>query len=75
MSSSLKSFQVNVEDELDVQQQLCNHVAQDIGLDTEEVVFAHQTDSENVDQGRIVFWGLIARVCRIIIYYTDYVFD
>ena len=53
MSSSLKSFQVNVEDELDVQQQLCNHVAQDIGLDTEEVVFAHQTDSENVDQGRI----------------------
>ena len=54
MSSSLKSFQVDVEDETDVQQQLCNHVAQDIGLDSEEVVFAHQTDSENVDQGRIV---------------------
>ena len=53
MSSSLKSFQVNEEDETDAQQQLCMHVAQDIGLDTEEVVFAHQTDSENVDQGRI----------------------
>ena len=65
MSSSLKSFQVDVEEETDVQQQLCNHVAQDIGLDTEEVVFVHQTDSENVDQGRIVLSGLITRVCRI----------
>ena len=37
------------------EQQVCMHVAQDIGLDTEEVVFAHQTDSENVDQGRSVF--------------------
>ena len=55
MSSSLKSFQVDVEDETDVQQQLCSHVAQDIGFDTEDVVFAHQTDSENVDEGRLVF--------------------
>ena len=65
MSSSLKSFQVNEEDETDAQQQLCMHVAQDIGLDTEEVVFAHQTDSENVDQGRSFFKMLQPEYARL----------
>ena len=35
----------------EVQQQLCNHVSQKIEFDVKDVLLAHQTDSENVDEG------------------------
>ncbi len=52
MSESLKSFDLNEENEIDVQQQLCHHVGQAIGFDDTDVLFSHQTDSETVDQGK-----------------------
>ena len=51
MSESLKSFELNDENEIDVQQQLCHHVGLAIGFDDTDVLFSHQTDSETVDQG------------------------
>ena len=51
MSNALKSFEQNVESEVDVHQQLCHHVGQAIEFEDNDVVFAHQTDCETVDAG------------------------
>ena len=52
VSNALKSFQQNVEIDEDVHQQLCHHVGQAIEFEEKNVLFAHQTDSENVDAGK-----------------------
>ena len=51
MSNALKSFEQNIESEVDVHQQLCHHVGQAIEFEDNDVVFAHQTDCETVDAG------------------------
>ena len=52
VSNALKSFEQNMESEVEVQQQLCHHVGQAIEFEDSNVLFAHQTDSENVDAGK-----------------------
>ena len=51
MSNALKSFEQDVESEVDVHQQLCHHVGQAIDFEDNNVLFAHQTDCETVDAG------------------------
>lgn len=59
VSNALKSFQQNVEIEEDVHQQLCHHVGQAIEFEEKNVLFAHQTDSENVDAGHCPDFAVI----------------
>ena len=51
MSNALKSFEQNIESEVDVHQQLCHHVGQAIEFEDNDVLFAHQKDYETVDAG------------------------